>query len=356
LGWNDSKGAQAAADDCRNRSLTMPNITVESPREVVTIECGVDETLLSAGLRAGIGLPYECCSGICGTCRFEITAGEVWSQWPAAPGLSPRDRRLNRNLACQSRPLTDCAIRLRLDPKYVPTIRPRHMTGVLRAVETVTSDIRRVTVTTGSAAEFLAGQFILLHLPDLAATRAYSMSNTPNGEGTWEFYIKQIPSGEFTEVLFSNAVPGASVKLEGPYGMAYLRPASNRPVLCVAGGSGISPMLSIARALARDRMAQPLHFYVGGRAPGDVSALLRIAEAACGSCAFQLRAAVSEVGSVADWKGEVGKIHALVERDLAERLGDFDIYLAGPPAMVQACLAMLSRYDVAADRVHYDAY
>jgi len=347
---------QAAADDRRNWSLTMPNITVESPQETLTIECGVDETLLSAALRAGIGLPHECCSGTCGSCRFEIAAGEIQSRWPDAPGLNARDRRLRRQLACQARPLTDCIIRLRLDARYVPTIRPRRMTGVLRAIEPVTPDIRRVTVTTGGAAEFLAGQFMLLHLPDLAAPRAYSMSNMPNGEGTWEFYIKQIPGGEFTEALLGSTVSGASVKLEGPFGMAYLRPASNRPVLCVAGGSGISPMLSIARALARDRMAQPLHFYIGGRAPSDVSALLRIAEAACGSCAFQLRAAVSEVGSGADWKGEFGKIDALVERDLAERLGDFDIYLAGPPAMVRACLAMLSRYGVATDRVHYDAY
>jgi toluene monooxygenase electron transfer component len=334
----------------------MPTITVESAQQTVTIECGVDETLLSAGLRAGIGLPYECCSGICGSCRFEIAAGEIRSRWPDAPGLNARDRRLCRQLACQTRPLTDCVIRLRLDARYVPTIRPRRMTGILRTIEPVTHDIRRVTIATGGTAEFLAGQFMLLHLPDLAAPRAYSMSNVPNGEGTWEFYIKHIPGGEFTEALLGNTVSGVSVELEGPYGMAYLRPASNRPVLCVAGGSGISPMLSIARALARDRITQPLHFYIGGRAPDDVSALLQIADAACGPCSFQLRAAVSEVTSVADWNGEVGKIHALVERDLAERLGDFEIYLAGPPAMIQACLAMLSRCGVATDRVHYDAY
>ena len=115
----------------------MPKISIESGQETVTIECGVDETLLSAGLRAGIGLPYECCSGICGSCRFEIAAGQVRSRWPDAPGLSPRDRRLHRQLACQSRPLTDCVIRLRLDARYVSAIKPRRMTGVLRSIEPV---------------------------------------------------------------------------------------------------------------------------------------------------------------------------------------------------------------------------
>jgi len=334
----------------------MPKIGIESGRQTVTIECGLDETLLSAGLRSGIGFPYECCSGICGSCRFEIAAGEIRSQWPDAPGLSPRDRRLHRQLACQSRPLTDCVIRLRLDPRYISAIRRRRMTGVLRSIEPVTHDIRRVTVSTGGAAAFLPGQFVLFHIPDVAAPRADSMSSTPNGEGAWEFYIKQIPGGEFTEALFNNTAVGASLGLEGPYGMAYLRPASDRPVLCVAGGSGISPMLSIARALARDRHTPPLYFYIGGRAPGDVSALLPIAEAACGARTHHLGAAVSDAVSAADWNGEIGLIHALVERDLAARLKDFNIYLAGPPPMVQACLAMLSRREVAADRVYYDAY
>jgi len=334
----------------------VPKISVESGHETVTIECGLNESLLSAGLRAGIGLPYACCSGICGSCRFEIVAGEIRSQWPDAPGLGSRDHRLHRQLACQSRPLTDCVIRLRLDGRYIPAIKPRRMVGVLRSIEPVTSDIRRVVVSTGCSAEFLAGQFVLLHLANIAARRAYSMSNTPNGEGTWEFYIKQAPCGEFTGALFSEIAAGASLELEGPYGMAFLRQDSDRPVLCIAGGSGISPTLSIARALARDQSARPIHFYIGGRTRNDVSVLIPIVEAACGAPTLRVSAAVSDAESLADWNGEIGPIHALVERDLAARLKNFDVYLAGPPPMVQACLAMLSRCEAAADRVHYDAY
>jgi NAD(P)H-flavin reductase/ferredoxin len=335
----------------------MPKITVESGQETVTIECAVSETLLSAGLRAGIGLPYECCSGICGACRFEIAAGEVRSRWPEAPGLSPRDRRLHRQLACQSRPHGDCIIRVRLDDRYIPAIRPQRMPGVLCSVETVTRDIRRVVISTACRAEFLSGQFVLLHLPDMTSPRAYSMSNTPNGEGTWEFYIKQIPGGQFTGLLFNNINPGASLELEGPYGMAYLRSGSDRPVLCIAGGSGISPMLSIARALARDSRSRALSFYIGGRAPSDLSALLPIVETISGgSRAFHLGAAVSDAEQAAGWSGHIGPIHSLVERELAARLKDFDVYLAGPPPMVQACLVMLSRHGVAPDRVYYDAF
>ena len=334
----------------------VPNIRIESARKTVTIECGLDESLLSAGLRAGIGLPYQCCSGTCGSCRFEIAEGEVRSQWPDAPGLSPRDRRLHRQLACQARPLNDCVIRLQLDDRYIPAIKPRRTTGVLCSIELVTRDIRRVVVSTARPAEFLAGQFVLFHRPDMAAPRAYSMSNTPNGEGTWEFYIKQIPGGEFTVALFERTRVGASLELEGPYGMAYLREEFDRPVLCIAGGSGISPMLSIARSLARDPGTRPLSFYIGGRTPDDVSALLPIVQAACGGITVHLRGAVSDIGPAADWNGEVDLIHSLVERELAPQLKDFDIYLAGPPPMVQACLAMLSRHEAVADRVYYDAY
>lgn len=334
----------------------MARILIQTERETEIIECGLDETLLSAALRAGIGLPYECCSGKCGTCRYELVAGDVRSQWPEAPGLGSRDRRLHRELACQSRPLTDCVIRLRLDDRYVPATKPRRMTAVLRSIESVTRDIRRVTVSTGSAAEFLAGQFVLFHLAGAASPRAYSMSNMPNGEGTWEFYIKQIQGGEFTGTLFSKTAADTPGQLEGPYGMAYLRPASDRPVLCIAGGSGISPMLSIASVVARDQSSRPIYFYLGGRAPDDVSPLIPIVEAACGACEVHIRAAVSNEDTAAEWNGESGPIHALAERDLAMRLKDFDVYLAGPPQMVEACRAMLSRHEVATENVHYDPY
>jgi toluene monooxygenase electron transfer component len=336
-------------------SASMAQISIQSERETAIVHCGLDETLLSAALRAGIGLPYECCSGKCGTCRFELVAGCVRSQWPDAPGLRERDRRLHRELACQSRPLTDCTIRLRLDESYIPVIRPQRMTGVFRSIEGVTRDIMRVTISTDCPAKFLAGQFVLLHFSEMGP-RAYSMSNTPNDEGAWEFYIKQIRGGEFTTAFFDRARPGAALVLEGPYGMAYLRRASDRPVLCIAAGSGISSMLSIAGAVARDHRSRPIHFYIGGRRPPDVSPLIPIVEAACGKSDVQIRAAVSDDGATAEWDGETGPVHALVERDLQARLGDFDVYLAGPPQMVEACLAMLSRCEVGTENVHYDTY
>ncbi|MDR3468585.1 MAG: FAD-binding oxidoreductase [Xanthobacteraceae bacterium] len=245
---------------------------------------------------------------------------------------------------------------MRLDQRYVPAIKPLRMTGVLRAIEPVTRDIARVTISTNRAAEFLPGQFALVHLAGVPAPRPYSMSNTPNGEGIWEFYIKRIPGGELTGMLFDGAAVGAAVELDGPYGMAYLRQVPDRPVLCVAGGSGIAPMLSIARAVARDSGTRPLHVYVGGRAPADVSPLVAVVQAVCGAHLRHLGAAVSNTEPAAEWTGEIGPIHEAVERDLAAQLKDFDVYLAGPPAMIDACLGMLSRHGVAADLVHYDAY
>jgi toluene monooxygenase electron transfer component len=138
--------------------------------------------------------------------------------------------------------------------------------------------------------------------------------------------------------------------------MAHLRRGSGRPVLCIAGGSGISPMLSIAGAVARDHGSRPIHFYIGGRRPDDVAPLISIIEVACGEGDIQIRAAVSDDGTAAKWGGESGPIHALVERDLAARLGDFDVYLAGPPQMIEACLGMLSRHEVGTENVHYDTY
>ncbi|MSQ19095.1 MAG: 2Fe-2S iron-sulfur cluster binding domain-containing protein [Betaproteobacteria bacterium] len=101
----------------------MPSIALN---EGDAFECASDDTLLRAGLRAGFGIPYECDVGACGTCKVELIAGAVASNWPDAPGLSARDKARNRVLACQSRPTSDCRIKVRLQEESRPTfVRPR---------------------------------------------------------------------------------------------------------------------------------------------------------------------------------------------------------------------------------------
>src|SRR6266851_4831536 len=155
-------------------------------------DCGVDDTLLRAGLRAGLGMAYECNVGSCGTCKFQLLEGVV-------------------------------------DVKH---------------------DMREFRFRAPENASFLPGQYALLQFPGVNGVRAYSMSNV-SGNADWEFIIRRVPNGAGTGVLFDRLRPGGEIEMDGPYGLAYLRPDSPRDLVCVAGGSGLSPMISIARGMVR---------------------------------------------------------------------------------------------------------
>ncbi|MCZ6765287.1 MAG: 2Fe-2S iron-sulfur cluster binding domain-containing protein, partial [Alphaproteobacteria bacterium] len=208
--------------------------------------CASDDTLLRAGLRAGLGLPYECSTGTCGTCRYTLVEGEVDNLWPEATGLNDRDRRKGRMLACQSRPTGDCVVKLNLDQRYVPKIEPEAHAATFVEQRRVTRDISEFHFRTATPAGFLPGQYAVLEIDDVQGQRAYSMSNLANADGRWEFQIKLVDGGAATEYLFDRLGAGQTIGLDGPYGLAYLREDSPHAIIGIAGGSGLSPIYSIA--------------------------------------------------------------------------------------------------------------
>lgn len=316
-------------------------------------------SILRAGLSQGIGLPYECNSGGCGSCKFEVIEGEVEELWPDAPALTDRDRKKGRKLACQCRALTDVVIRMRPDDQFVPVHRPRQQRATLEARRDVTSDIVEFRLRTETPARFLPGQYAMLTLASGSTPRAYSMSNLANDEGVWEFWIRRKPGGEISEALFATLHPGETVMLDGPYGMAFLQTASPRDVVCIAGGSGISPVLSIARGLLTDpAMAdRRLHFFLGARTVADICGLDELASLP----GFQERArchvALSDAQEEDNWQGPTGFIHELVSREVGPILSECECYLAGPPPMVQATTRMLLLdHQVPQAQVHFDRF
>jgi len=225
----------------------MPQITIPSAN--ITFECDEHDTVLRAGLRAGLGMPYECNVGSCGNCRIEVLSGEVVHERENAPGWNERDKARNRFLGCQARPTGDCTIKVPMRAEYKSQFLPVRTMGKLIAIEDLTHDIREFRFALAAPNGFLPGQYALLGVPGVAGGRAYSMANA--GEpGQWDFQIRRVPGGEVTSVLFDKLQVGDEVGLDGPYGMAYFRDESPRDLLCMAGGSGLSPMISIARAFA----------------------------------------------------------------------------------------------------------
>jgi toluene monooxygenase electron transfer component len=317
------------------------------------VECADGDTILRAALRWGVGFPYGCNVGACGNCRFQLVGGAVEHLRTDPPAWTDRDRERGRWLGCQARPLEDCRVKVRLDP--APPHRPVRMRGRHTEVRQITHDMVEFAFALEGPDDFLPGQYALFHLEGVEGARPYSMCNLP-GSGEWRFQIKRVPGGAATGVLFDDLRLGDPVVIDGPYGHGYFRADRPGNLLLVAGGSGLSPMISIARAAttSADLSDREIHFYFGGRQPHDLCAEPMLAELpGYGRCLTHV-AAVSEPSP--EWTGPAGFIHEVVRDRLAERLAEFEVYFAGPPPMVKATQLMLHEAGVGSERMHFDEF
>ena len=305
-----------------------------------------DETLLQAARRSGLSLPHECGWGSCSTCKVTLVAGETELMFPAAPAISPRhahrsDHRLPVDGAQRpDHPPFPAA------PSPLP-VPDREQRAELIGVEELAPEVRRFTFHTEAAADFLPGQYAILHLgPRLR--RAYSMCNLPDGR-TLQFISKRYAGGAGSMAL-SVLAPGDTLELESPFGTCTLNPRPGRK-LFVAGGTGISPILSssarqvgTASILARPSMVTALAVRRtwrretasrgGGGAPG------RGLSPACR-------------GETPDFAtGRATDAISAIDHDPQAT----EFYVAGPPVMVAAVKSQLKEAGVPITRVHYDSF
>ncbi|NMM28285.1 MAG: 2Fe-2S iron-sulfur cluster binding domain-containing protein [Glaciimonas sp.] len=339
--------------------MTQARITTEG-EESIFDQVGGD-TVLRAALRAGVGFPYECNSGGCGSCKFEVLEGDVENLWPEAPGLTERDRRKGRLLACQCRASTDLRIKVRITPEFLPVITPQRIRARFVAMNEITHDIRQFRFVTVGGADFLAGQYAMLAIPGVSTPRAYSMSNVGNNEGEWHFQIRRVANGVATDKLFHHLHVGDEIEIDGPYGLAYLRTEVTRDIVCAAGGSGLAPMVSIARKAAQSGMlkTRQLHFFYGGRTPSDIcgETFLRELPGYGDRIHFHPVVSLPHGDSGAHWSGETGFVHELVRRVFGDSLPGFEFYFAGPPPMTQTLQEMLMvGYHVPFEQIHFDRF
>lgn len=333
--------------------------TIRNEKDGAEFPQAQDDTILRAALRAGVGLAYECNSGGCGGCKFELVTGEIETLWPDAPGLSERDRQRGRHLACQCKALGDVTIKAASAAEYVPKIVPQRQRAHLIGSRNITHDIREFRFLAAANADFLPGQYAMLDLPGLDSPRAYSLSNTANGQQEWHFQIRRVAHGRGTHTLFDRLALGDEIGLDGPYGVAYLRTESPRPIVCVAGGSGLAPMLSIARGAAEAGMLKDrkLYFFYGARTPNDVCGGEMLAELEGFAENLSFLPVVSLPHDNGDWQGATGFVHDHLPLALPGELGNYEFYFAGPPPMTQALQELLMvGHRVPFDQIHFDRF
>ena len=337
----------------------MTDATIFNEKDGTSCTQAAGDTILRAALRAGQGYSYECNSGGCGGCKFELVAGEIDTLWADAPGLTERDRKRGRHLACQCRARGPVTIKAATAAEYRPKILPKRQRAHLLAARDITHDIREFRFLAEHDAEFLPGQFAMLDLPGVESSRAYSLANTGNGQREWHFQVRRVLHGQGTHTLFEKLAVGDEIGLDGPYGVAYLRTEAPRDIVCVAGGSGLAPMVSIARGAAEAGLLadRKLYFFYGARTPRDVcgEALLRSLDGYGDRIVYV--PVVSLPGDDGEWSGATGYVHDTVAHALPAELASYEFYFAGPPPMTQALQELLMvGHKVPFEQIHFDRF
>lgn len=316
-------------------------LTVEPIEETVEVADG--QTLLDACLRAGVWLPHACGHGLCGTCKVEVLEGDV-DHGEASPfALMDFERDEGWTLACSATARTDVCIEADIDEEPDAVVRPvRDFTGTVSRLEHLTGDILGIWLTTDEAVEFQAGQYLNLHVPGVDRPRAFSFANDPANANEIELQIRLVPGGEATPKLHEDLRVGDELRFSGPYGRFFVRRSHDKPMLFLAGGSGLSSPKSMIEELLGTGCEQPITLIHGVRTANDVyfDDLFRSLEAAHPN--FTYIPALSEPDD-AEWDGESGFVHEVAERQFGGSFKGLSAYLCGPPVMIEACIRALMK-------------
>jgi toluene monooxygenase electron transfer component len=326
-------------------------VTARSGTGEFTCESG--EKILHAGLRSGLGLPYECGTGTCGTCKARLLSGRVESEWPEAPGnrylKDPADL-----LMCQCVAREACSLEVSvLRPREAGAAPPGAMSGRVSGRRRLTHDVAAFDVEIERPLDFDAGQFALLTVPRIAGARAYSMVNFEPGARRLSFVVKRKAGGAVSDWVFGDGIDGTPLGIFAPLGHATFRPGLDRHVLCIAGGSGIAGMMSILQCAAEAGhfAGRDGHVFFGVRSERDrffLDELDRLRARYPARLGITIALSDEEVPAAlaAAYPGLAfarGLVHEVAGARMAGRFAGVRAYVAGPPPMVDASLRLLLR-------------
>lgn len=323
-----------------------------------TFEVASDQTLLQGALAAGLAFPHHCTVGTCGNCKCRLREGDVRALVDSSVTLTPAELADGFILACQSMLKSAVTVDVDLHDELEAQVSAQHM-GTIMAVEKLTHDIMKVFVEIEQPMNFMAGQFADIGLPGFGRHRSYSFANTPVTGGTsqLEFIVRSVSGGQYTQWLFAQDRLGEPFELHGPQGSFWLRPAE-APVLCIAGGSGMAPILSILGDMLSKRIERPVAFFFGARQTRDLYCLQQLESIRQQwPCEFRFVPVLSEEPEPSDWTGARGMVTEFLGREYA----GFDIalshaYLCGPPPMIDAALAELQVCGLSTEHTYYDKF
>jgi CDP-4-dehydro-6-deoxyglucose reductase, E3 len=307
------------------------------------------ENILDAALRAGVGLPFGCKDGACGSCKAKVLSGELEQGSHAAPALSHEEHLAGMALLCCAQPRSDLVVEVR-EVAHYGDFPARKMPCRITHLERVTPDVVIVTLQLPASErlKYQAGQFLEFTVGN-GARRSYSIATAPHADEPISIHVRHMPGGVFTDALFGAAAKPIRerdiLRLEGPLGTFFLRQDSERPIVLLASGTGFAPIKAIAETIfhlqlnhddpSRSRPARTVVLYWGARTRSDLYMSELPARWASEQPNFRYVPVLSEALEEDAWTGRTGFVHQAVMQDLPD-LSQHEVYACGAPVMVEA--------------------
>jgi CDP-4-dehydro-6-deoxyglucose reductase len=317
-----------------------------------------DQALLDAALDSSLNLPHSCKGGNCGACRARLLRGEI--HYPNGPplGLSAAEAAEGLILLCQATGRTDLLIEtFEMRPADAATI--KRLPCRIERTQTLSHDVLGVWLQLPAAETltFEPGQYIDIMLPG-GRRRSFSIASPPHDSRPLELHVRRVAGGEFTDRLFQQNPERTLLTMEGPLGQFVYRqgqpPGSAAPpMLLIGGGTGIAPLISILRHVIENGIDRDMHVYWGVRSERDLYAHARLENLRERAARMRYVPVLSE--PTLAWRGRSGWVHEAALRDIDD-LDAYEVYAAGPPAMIDAVQREFKARGVCASRLYFDSF
>ncbi|WP_435060802.1 benzoate 1,2-dioxygenase electron transfer component BenC [Amycolatopsis thermoflava] len=295
------------------------------------IKCEPDQTVADASYRQRINIPLDCRDGACGTCKAFCESGDYDGGTYIDDALSPDEASRGYVLPCSMKPRSDLVLQI-ASTSAVAKTQAATYSATLTGLDRLSPTTFALTLETPDRDKlaFLPGQYVNIEVPGTGQTRSYSFSNAPDDKEL-TFLVKLTPGGLMSDYLTERAAPGDELRFTGPNGSFFLR-ETGHPVLLLAGGTGLAPILSILRAMRACGSSRPAHLVYGVSTDDDLVELDTLASLAAEVEGLTWDYCVADPDSSAPNKGYVTSL--IREEHLHG--GDVAVYLCGPPPMVEA--------------------
>jgi CDP-4-dehydro-6-deoxyglucose reductase len=337
------------------QSTEIMTFKVELDPSGIVFDARPTETLLDAGLRDQVLLPYGCRNGACGSCRGRVISGTTGYHGETPQGLSEREIAAGWVLLCQAHAQSDLRIRAQtLDDSHVLNVRtlPVRVLGKRQLSHDVMEVTLRLPPT--ERLQYLAGQYIDIVLRD-GGRRAFSLANAPHDDAHLSLHIRHVPGGAFSGHVFDGLKTRDLLRINGPLGSFFLRNEEPRTRILIAGGTGFAPIKSIVENAIHEGLTDALHVYWGVRAGRD----LYMGELAHSWAQthenITFTPVLSDPAQDDTWSGQTGFVHDAVLAHFDD-LSAVEVYASGPPVMIRAVRETFTERGLSLDNLFSDTF